>query len=121
MTKRSKSPTRWRVIACACLALTPGSLCAACAQLGNGGWPADPKHGSGKHLLSDAQRSRIHSGNDQPDFFEIERKEAQRTSARVRDRGSERYEIVKGDVRRKATNSTQYEQRIKAATKRIRY
>ena len=101
--------------------MTPGSLCAACVRRGNGGWPTGPIDGTRRHSLSDAERSRIASGEDQPDFFGVELSEAQRTSARVRDLGSERYEVVKGDVRRKAKNPSQYERRIKAATKRIRY
>lgn len=120
MAKQPKRPNFGPVEPCTC-AMTPGNLCAACVRRGNAAWPTGPKVGPRNHLLSDAERSRIASGEGQPDFFGIELSEAQRTSARARDSGSERYEVVKGDVRRKAKNPAQYERRIKAATKRIRY
>jgi hypothetical protein len=107
---------------CTCAATTPGRLCAACVQRGNSGWPTGPKKsGPRSHLLSNAARSRIASSEGQADFFGIELSEAQRTTARARDSRSERYEVMKGDVRRKAKNPAQYELRIKAAVKRIRY
>ena len=121
MAKQPKRPTIGQAGPCACVTMTPGSLCAACVRRGNGGWPTGPKDDTRKHVLSDAQRARIASGEGQPDFFGIELSEAQRTSARVRDCGSERYEVVKGSVRRKAKGPAQYERRIKAAAKRMRY
>ena len=101
--------------------MMPGIACAACIWRSSVGSPTGPQDGPRKHLLSDAERSRISSGEGQPDLFGIELSEAHRTSARLRDCGSERYEIAKGGVRRKAKNPAQYERGIKAATKRTRY
>lgn len=121
MSKQSKRPPVGPVGPCTCVAMMPGIACAACIWRSSIGSPTGPQDGTRKHLLSDAQRSRIASGEGQPDFFGSELSEAHRTSARVRDCGSERYEVVKGDVRRKAKSPAQYERRIKAATKRMRY
>lgn len=106
--------------ACTCSA-TPGRLCGPCTRWQAGGWPSAPQPDARGPGLSAAERERLRGGAGNADLFEPELIEAKRVSARTRNAASERYEALKGDVRRKAKNPAQYERRIKAAVKRIRY
>lgn len=98
-----------------------GGLCAVCVQLGNRSWRLGPIDSTRCRGLSPAARSRLNSCQDQPDLFEVDLHLAQRTTARIRDAASERYEILKGDVRRTAKSASQYESGIWDVVMRIGY
>lgn len=120
MANQTKRSAHGPCCRCTC-ATSLGGLCAVRVQLGNRGWPIHSRDGKRCRGLSPAARSRLIGCPGHPDLFEIELRAAQLESARIRDVGSKRYEVLKGDVLRTAKNPSQYESGIKVVVKRIRY